>query len=103
MKVEVEHRLKGDFAVTEQDVDSLAAHAGASQGSRHSVTDRPNVGAGGAIEVFEPHRNYQIEDAGTHADGTPLLAIYVSDPVPDASAAPPNNSAAQQTEQRKES
>lgn len=33
-------------------------------------------------EVFEPHRNYQIEDAGTHADGTPLLAIYVSDPVP---------------------
>ena len=36
-------------------------------------------------EVFEPHRNYQIEDAGNHADGTPLLAIYVSDPVPDVS------------------
>jgi hypothetical protein len=53
-------------------------------------------------EVFEAHRNYQIEDAGTHADGTPLLAIYVSDPVPDASAAPPNNSAPQQTEQRQE-
>lgn len=35
-------------------------------------------------EVFEPHRNYQIEDAGSHADGTPLLAIYVSDPAPDA-------------------
>lgn len=35
-------------------------------------------------EVFEPHRNYQIEDAGTHADGTPLLAIYVSDPIADA-------------------
>ena len=35
-------------------------------------------------EVFEPHRNYQIEDAGTHADGTPLLAIYVSDPMADA-------------------
>ena len=34
-------------------------------------------------EVFEAHRNYQIEDAGTHADGTPLLAIFVSDPVPD--------------------
>jgi hypothetical protein len=34
-------------------------------------------------EVFEPHRNYHIEDAGTHADGTPLLAIYVSDPIPD--------------------
>jgi hypothetical protein len=33
-------------------------------------------------EVFEAHRNYQIEDAGTHADGTPLLAIFVSDPVP---------------------
>ncbi|MDN2584055.1 hypothetical protein [Aquibium sp. ELW1220] len=30
-------------------------------------------------EVCEPNRNYQIEDAGTHADGTPLLAIYVSD------------------------
>jgi hypothetical protein len=38
-------------------------------------------------EVFEPHRNYQIEDAGNHADGTPLLAIYVSDPVPDVSEA----------------
>ena len=29
-------------------------------------------------EVREPNRNYQIEDAGTHADGTPLLAIYVA-------------------------
>ena len=36
-------------------------------------------------EVCEPNRNYQIEDAGTHADGTPLLAIYVSDPVPQCS------------------
>lgn len=35
------------------------------------------------IDVFEPHRNYQIEDAGLHADGTPLLAIYVSDPPQD--------------------
>eukprot|EP01035_Chromulina_nebulosa_P014731 gene14731-biopygen12551 len=34
-------------------------------------------------EVFEAHRNYQIEDAGTHADGTPLLAIFVSDPPDD--------------------
>lgn len=34
-------------------------------------------------EVFEPNRNYQVEDAGTHADGTPLLAIYVRNPVPD--------------------
>ena len=32
-------------------------------------------------EVCEPNHNYQIEDAGAHADGTPLLAIYVSDPV----------------------
>jgi hypothetical protein len=35
-------------------------------------------------EVCEPNRNYQIEDAGTHADGTPLLAIYVAEPAPDA-------------------
>jgi hypothetical protein len=35
-------------------------------------------------EVCEPNRNYQIEDAGTHADGTPLLAIYVRDAAPDA-------------------
>ena len=34
-------------------------------------------------EVCEPNRNYQIEDAGTHADGTPLLAIYVAEPAPD--------------------
>ena len=39
-------------------------------------------------EVFEAHRNYQIEDAGTHADGTPLLAIFVSDPMPDILEAP---------------
>lgn len=37
-------------------------------------------------EVCEPNRNYQIEDAGTHADGTPLLAIYVSGPASDATA-----------------
>lgn len=29
-------------------------------------------------EVCEPNRNYHIEDAGMHADGTPLLALYVS-------------------------
>lgn len=29
-------------------------------------------------EVLEPDRNYQIEDAGTHADGTPLLAVYAT-------------------------
>ncbi len=39
------------------------------------------------IEVFEPHRNYRIEDAGAHVDGTPLLAIYVSDPASVASVA----------------
>lgn len=38
-------------------------------------------------EVCEANRNYQIEDAGTHADGTPLLALYVSAPAPDASEA----------------
>lgn len=38
-------------------------------------------------EVCEPNRNYQIEDAGTHADGTPLLAIYVSEPAPHHSEA----------------
>lgn len=29
-------------------------------------------------EVCQPDRRYQIEDAGSHADGTPLLALYVS-------------------------
>jgi hypothetical protein len=38
-------------------------------------------------EVCEPNRNYQIEDAGAHADGTPLLAIYVSEPAREAHAA----------------
>ena len=52
-------------------------------------------------EVFEPHRNYQIEDAGPHADGTPLLAIYVSDPVSDTSSPLPNS--AHQPEERKAS
>ena len=30
-------------------------------------------------EVFVPNRFYRIENAGTHADGTPLLAVYVGD------------------------
>ena len=30
-------------------------------------------------EIFKLQRRYHIEEAGTHADGTPLLAIYVSD------------------------
>lgn len=29
-------------------------------------------------EICEANCNYHIEDAGTHSDGTPLLAIYVS-------------------------
>lgn len=28
-------------------------------------------------EVFEPNRFYKIESVGTHADGTPLLCVYV--------------------------
>ena len=28
--------------------------------------------------VLEPQGHYRIEDAGTHADGTPLLAVYTS-------------------------
>ena len=35
-------------------------------------------------EVCEPNRNYQIEDAGSHADGTPLLVVYVNDQLADA-------------------
>lgn len=30
-------------------------------------------------EVCAPNRSYRIEDAGPHADGTPLLAVYVED------------------------
>ncbi|MCA6347213.1 hypothetical protein [Phenylobacterium sp.] len=30
-------------------------------------------------EIFEVQRRYHIEEAGTHADGTPLLAVYASD------------------------
>lgn len=32
-----------------------------------------------STEDCAPNRNFQIADAGTHADGTPLLAIYVSE------------------------
>lgn len=38
-------------------------------------------------EVCETDRHYRIEDAGAHADGTPLLAIYVSDSVPASTEA----------------
>src|SRR6187551_1460639 len=56
VKVEVEDRLEGSFAVADEDVDPLAAHAGASQGSRHVVTHRPDMSAGDSLEVFEAHR-----------------------------------------------
>jgi len=29
-------------------------------------------------EVFAPNHNYHLEEAGDHADGTPLLAVYVN-------------------------
>lgn len=29
-------------------------------------------------DLFETQRNYQIEEAGEHADGTPLFALFVS-------------------------
>lgn len=35
-------------------------------------------------EVCQTNRNYRIEDAGAHTDGTPLVAIYVSNPVPNS-------------------
>ncbi len=53
-------------------------------------------------EVCVANRNYQIEDAGAHADGTPLLAIYVCAPTIAASAPPPI-SASHQPEDRKAS
>ena len=37
-------------------------------------------------EVLEPQGRYRIEDAGTHADGTPLLAVYTSDRVGETNA-----------------
>ena len=37
-------------------------------------------------EIFEVQRRYHIEEAGTHADGTPLLAVYSSEPEVDARA-----------------
>ncbi len=30
-------------------------------------------------EIFEANRDYHIEDAGAHADGTPLVALYSSE------------------------
>mgnify|MGYP001766252383 CR=1 FL=1 len=29
-------------------------------------------------ELLKNHRAYRVEDAGSHADGTPLLAIYAA-------------------------
>lgn len=51
-------------------------------------------------QVCAANRSYRIEDAGHHADGTPLLAIYVDDgddatliPVPGPVAGSPQASA----------
>ena len=37
-------------------------------------------------EVLEQHRNCQIEDAGAHADGTPLVAVFFGEPDAGSSA-----------------
>ncbi len=37
-------------------------------------------------EVLEQHGNCQIEDAGAHADGTPLVAVFFTEPVPGSLA-----------------
>ncbi len=29
-------------------------------------------------ELLKNHRAYRVEDAGSHSDGTPLLAIYAA-------------------------
>ena len=29
-------------------------------------------------ELLKSHRAYRVEDAGTHEDGTPLLAVYAA-------------------------
>lgn len=54
--MEMENRLEGGLAVTDEEVDPLAAHVGASQGSCHLVTDRPDVSARGCVEVFQADR-----------------------------------------------
>lgn len=33
------------------------------------------------IEILRPGVHYQLEDAGSMQDGTPLIAVFVSDPV----------------------
>jgi hypothetical protein len=33
-------------------------------------------------EVLEQHGNCQVEDAGTHADGTPLVAVFFTESLP---------------------
>jgi hypothetical protein len=37
-------------------------------------------------EIFEVQRRYHIEEAGNHTDGTPLLAVYSSEPEVDDQA-----------------
>ncbi|MTH96375.1 hypothetical protein [Roseibium sp. RKSG952] len=38
-------------------------------------------------EICQSNTNYQIEDAGSHTDGTPLLAVYVKEFAPAPSEA----------------
>lgn len=35
-------------------------------------------------DLFEAQRHYQIEEAGEHADGTPLFALFVGSLAPGA-------------------
>jgi hypothetical protein len=37
-------------------------------------------------EVLEQHGNCQVEDAGTHADGTPLVAVFFTESLPGSLA-----------------
>ncbi len=37
-------------------------------------------------EILKNHRTYRIEKAGTHQDGTPLVAIYADTANPDTAS-----------------
>lgn len=57
--------------------------------SNHISLDELRRMAVGDIAALPPEQLALLQDkaAGTHADGTPLLAIYVSEPPPAASEA----------------
>lgn len=46
-------------------------------------------------ELLEPDRRYHIEDAGAHADGTPLVALYAADAAHRYQVCPAGSYAAQ--------